>query len=195
VERNNYNKILMRNFKYFSDFERLVKEVRFQAIIIYALLFIVLLQGIMLYRATTNKMVVVIPPRVDREFWVSGENLSYAYIEQVAVYLADSLLSVAPPNVDKALTRVMPFLTTDPAQVKEIRDSFAAYAKAVKENDWWQSFYPMRVVVNEKQQRIDVYGVLRKMTGNIYVGQENNKVISFNYEVRNGRLIITGVKF
>jgi conjugal transfer pilus assembly protein TraE len=185
----------MRNFKYFSDFERLVKEVRFQAIIIYALLFIVLLEGIMLYRVANNKTVVVIPPKVDREFWVSGESLSYAYMEQVAVYLADSLLSVAPPNVDKALTRAMPFLTTDPAQVKEIRDSFAAYTKAVKENDWWQSFYPMKVMVDEKQRRIDVYGVLRKMTGNVYVGQENNKVISFNYEVRNGRLIITGVKF
>jgi type IV conjugative transfer system protein TraE len=185
----------MRNFKYFSDFERLAKEVRFQAIIIYALLFIVLLQGFMLYRAATNKTVIVIPPKTDKEFWVSGETLSYAYIEQVAVYLADSLLSVSPANVDKALSRIMPFLTTDPAQVKEIRDSFAAYAKAVKENDWWQAFYPMRIVVNEKQQRIDVYGVLRKMTGNIYVGQENNKVISFNYEVRNGRLIITGVKF
>ncbi len=185
----------MRNFKYFSDFERLAKEVRFQAIIIYALLFIVLLEGILLYRAATNKVVIVIPPKVEREFWVSGENLSYAYIEQVAVYLADSLLSVAPPNVDKSLSRIMPFLTTDPAQVKEIRDSFAVYAKAIKENDWWQSFYPMRVVVDEKNQRIDVYGVLRKMTGNLYVGQENNKVISFNYEVRNGRLIITGVKF
>jgi len=185
----------MRSFRYFSDFERLAKEVRFQAIIIYVLLFIVLLQGIMLYRAATNKVVVVIPPKVDREFWVSGETLSYAYIEQVSVYLADSLLSVSPATVDKSISRIMPFLTTDPAQVKEIRDSFAAYAKAVKENDWWQSFYPMRVVVNEKQQRIDVYGVLRKMTGNIYVGQEANKVISFNYEVRNGRLIITGVKF
>ncbi len=185
----------MRNFKYFSDFERLVKEVRFQSIIIYALLFIVLLQGILLYRAATNKVVLVLPPKMDKEFWVSGETLSYAYIEQVAVYLADSLLSVAPPNVDKSLTRIMPFLTTDPAQVKEIRDSFAAYAKAVKENDWWQSFYPMRVVVDEKNRRIDVYGVLRKMTGNIYVGQEANKVISFNYEVRSGRLIITGVKF
>ncbi len=185
----------MRNFKYFSDFERLVKEVRFQSIIIYAMLFIVLLQGILLYRAATNKVVLVLPPKVEREFWVSGETLSYAYIEQVSVYLADSLLSVAPPNVDKAISRIMPFLTTDPAQVKEIRDSFASYAKAVKENDWWQSFYPLRVVVDEKNRRIDVYGVLRKMTGNIYVGQESNKVISFNYEVRAGRLIITGVKF
>jgi len=49
--------------------------------------------------------------------------------------------------------------------------------------------------VDDKHNKIDVHGVLRKMTGNIYVGQENNKVISFNYEVRNGRLIITGVKF
>jgi len=185
----------MRNFKYFSDFERLVKEVRFQSIIIYALLFIVLLEGIMFYMAATNREVIVIPPKVDREFWISGKSLSYAYVEQVAVYLADSLLSVAPPNVDQALTRIMPFLTTDPAQVKEIRDSFAAYAKAVKENDWWQSFYPIKVVVDEKHRKIDVQGVLRKMTGNVYVGQENNKVISFNYEVRNGRLLITGVKF
>jgi conjugal transfer pilus assembly protein TraE len=185
----------MRNFKYFSDFERLVKEVRFQAIIIYALLFIVLLEGIMLYRAAVNKTVIVIPPRVDKEFWVSGNELSSAYIEQVAVYLADSLLSVSPSNVDQALSRVMPFLTTDPAQVKEIRDNFAAYAKAVKENDWWQSFYPMKVVVDDKHNKIDVYGVLRKMTGDVYVGQENNKVITFTYEVRNGRLIITGVKF
>jgi conjugal transfer pilus assembly protein TraE len=185
----------MRNFKYFSGFERLVKEVRFQAIIIYALLFIVLLQGIMLYRTASNREVIVIPPKVDKEFWVSGQSLSYAYMEQVGVYLADSLLSVSPANVDQALSRIMPFLTTDPAQVKEIRDSFAGYSKAVKENDWWQSFYPMKVIVDDKHNKIDVHGVLRKMTGNVYVGQESNKVISFNYEVRNGRLIITGVKF
>jgi conjugal transfer pilus assembly protein TraE len=185
----------MRSFKYFSDFERLAKEVRFQVLIIFSLLFIVFLEGILLYMAARDKVVVVIPPKVDKEFWVSGKNISYAYIEQVAVYLADSLLSVSPPTVDQSISRIMPFLTTDPAQVKEIRDSFAGYAKAVKDNDWYQVFYPMKIMVDEQRQRIDVYGMLRKMTGNIYVGQESNKVISFNYEVRGGRLIITGVKF
>jgi len=185
----------MRGFKYFSDFERLSKEVRWQAVIIYALLAIVLLEGILLWHASNKKVVVVIPPKVDKEFWVSGDTLSYAYMEQVAVYVADSLLSVSPANVDKALSRITPFLTTEPEQAKVIRDSFAGYAKAVKNNDWYQAFYPMKVSIDQKNQKIVVYGILRKMTGNLHIADEPGKTVELGYTVQNGRLIIREVKF
>ena len=76
--------------RYFSDFERLSKEVRLQALIIIVLLGVVLVEGILLYRASTQRTVIVVPPKVEKEFWVSGSTLSRAYLEQVAIYLADS---------------------------------------------------------------------------------------------------------
>jgi len=180
--------------KYFSDFERLSKEVRLQALIIIVLLGVVFVEGILLYRASTQKTVIVVPPKVEKEFWVSGNTLSRAYLEQVAIYLADSLVSVSPQTVDSAIDRIMPFLTTEPQQLKEIRGEFLLYAKSVKDNDWYQVFYPMKVIINDKHQKIAVQGMLRKMTGDIYVGQEQ-KTVEFTYEIRDGRLYITGVKF
>ncbi|MFN3263490.1 MAG: TraE/TraK family type IV conjugative transfer system protein, partial [Aquificaceae bacterium] len=145
----------------------------------------------LLYRASVHKQVIVIPPKVDKEFWVAGDTLSRAYLEQVAVFLADRILSVSPENVDYSLSMVGPFFTSDPQQLKAIQETLAGYKATIKRENWSQVFYPLKVTITEKA--IAVEGIVRKLAGVNYVGQER-RTVQFSYEVRNGRLIITEVK-
>ena len=38
---------------------------------------------------TSNQKVIVIPPNVNKEFWVSGDKLSASYLEMVGNFIAD----------------------------------------------------------------------------------------------------------
>lgn len=180
--------------KYFSLMKKLEDEVRWQAIVIIVLVLALVVEGILLFRAYMTKTVIVLPPRIDREFYVSGNVLSFSYLDQTAKYLADRILSVSPVNVDSSLASTYPFLTTDPSQLKAIKDSFTAYANSIKQNDLWQAFYPLRTLLDERNQKVAVEGILKKTTGNVYVGEER-KTIVFTYEVQNGRFIVREVKF
>ena len=180
--------------RYFSLMKKLEEEVKWQAIVIVILAVGLIIEGILLFRAYMNKTVIVLPPRVEREFYVSGNAVSFSYLEQTAKYLADRILSVSPANVDNSLSSVYPFLTTDPNQLKVIKESFASYANSIKQNDLWQAFYPLRVLLDSNRQQVAVEGILKKTTGNVYVGEEKRTIV-FTFEVRDGRFIVKEVKW
>jgi len=177
--------------KFLSYLEKLEKENRLLYLFVAGLLLVNVLEGILLYKASVSRTVIVMPPRVEKEFWVSGDTLSRAYLEQVAIFLADRILSVSPENVDKSLDMIGVFFTTDPEGLKAIRESLKEYAVVIKRENYSQMFYPLSVVITEKN--LTVEGVLRKVVGTTYAGQERRS-ITFSYEVRNGRLFITEVK-
>lgn len=177
--------------KFLSYVEKLEKENRIFYVIVLGLLVVNLILGFLLYKASVDKTVIVLPPNVEKEFWVAGDKLSRAYLEQVGIFLADRILSVSPENVDKSIDMITPFFTTNPEQAQAIRETLAGYRTTIKRENWSQAFYPLRVIITEKS--ITVEGVLRKVAGVNYVGQER-RAIQFFYEVRNGRLFITEVK-
>lgn len=179
--------------KFYSILEKLQLEIRWQAYTIMALLAVVFLEGIFMFRLATHQTVILVPPKVDRELWISGNELSRAYLEQVGIYLADRILNVSPANVDSSLASVYPFLTTNPDELKAIKEVFASYASSVKNNDWWQSFYPMKVTIDASRQMLSIEGILKKITGNTYVGEER-RIIVFKFTVQDGRFIVREVK-
>lgn len=177
--------------KFLSYVEKLEKENRIFYIVVIGLLMVNLFFGFLLYKASVDKTVVVLPPNVAKEFWVAGNKLSRAYLEQVGIFLADRILSVSPENVDASIDMITPFFTTNPEQVKALKETLAGYRASIKRENWFQSFYPLKVVITERS--ITVEGVLRKTAGVTYIGQEK-KSIQFFFEVKNGRLLITEVK-
>lgn len=179
--------------RFYSFLEKLQEQVRWQSYTIMGLLVVVLIEGIFLFRLATHKTIIVLPPRVDKEFWVSGEELSYSYLEQTGKYLADRILNVSPAMVDKSVASVYPFLTTNPDELKAIKEVFASYTNSIKNNDWWQSFYPMKVIVDPQNQILAVEGILKKFTSNTYIGEERRTIV-FKFTVQQGRFIVREVK-
>lgn len=94
--------------KFLSYVEKLEKENRLFYVVVLGLLVVNLILGFLLYRASVDKTVIVLPPNVEKEFWVAGDKLSRAYLEQVGIFLADRILSVSPENVDKSIDTFNP---------------------------------------------------------------------------------------
>jgi len=179
--------------KYFDILSKLDAQARFLGLTTLALGIALLFMSFTVFSLYSKKTVVVLPPKVDREFWVSGDTLSTSYLEQVAYFVADRVLSVSPANVDASLEMVKYFFSTNPDEVKELEKLFVKIAKTIRENDYYQVFYPFRFHVDKKQSKMVVLGEVRKMSGNQYIGTRRVSVEIF-FRVRNGRLYITALK-
>ncbi len=174
--------------KFYNFWDKIITENKTYRIILIALVLVIVVEAILINNLSKNKQVVILPPKVDKPFTVAGNTLSAEYLEQVAMYVADRVLSVSPANIDNSFSNILPFLTTDPNQAKSIRDDLLLQAKKIKDNDIYQIFYPMRVHINK--DKVVVEGLLKKLTGNTYYGEERvNFAIYFTVE--NGRFLIT----
>lgn len=142
---------------------------------------------------SNSKTVVVIPPNLNKEFQVSGNTLSKEYFEQVGFYLSDRILSVSPENVANSFDTILPYLATNPESIKTIRENLSLQAETIKQNDFYQVFYPMRVSINEQGMKFSVEGTLKKMSGNNSISSGRATVI-YDFSIENGRLFIKNIE-
>lgn len=142
--------------------------------------------------ASTSKT-VILPPKVDREFWVAEDSLSTAYFEQVGFYIADRVMSVSPLSAVNAYDALLPFLSDDPKETAAIRQTLLSQAEFIKKENLYQIFYPLKVEVNGKAKQVTVIGTMRKYIGEMYI-HEINSSLTLKYAVSNGRIKIKAME-
>lgn len=181
------------NKKFFSNWAMLQGENSSLKVMTLGLTVALLVSSIANYNLYREKTVVVIPPKVTKEFQVSGNELSFSYFEQVGFYLSDRVLSVSAENAQNSFDTILPYLTTEPDAVKIIRENLSMQAQVIRENDIYQVFYPMRVAVNAQGMKFSVEGTLKKMSGNNHIST-GKATITFDFIVKDGRLIIKSIE-
>ncbi len=179
--------------KYFDLLSKLDAQTRFLGLTTTLLAICLLFMSVTLFLLYSKKTVVILPPKVDKEFWVSGNTLSSSYLEQVAYFIADRVMTVSPQNVESSLDMIRPFFSTDPEDLKALDKVFIGIIKTVKENDYYQVFYPLRFMIDKKQKKLVVEGIVRKMSGMQYIGQER-KTVTVRFYVKNGRFFVKGIE-
>lgn len=178
--------------KFWNFWEKLDRENRVLKFGFLVLLIIVSVQSYLVIELYDRKTVVVLPPRVEKEFWVAGDTLSRSYLEQVAYFIADRLFNVSPENVKSSIDMILPFLTTEPENLKKIREQLIAYAREIIDNDIYQSFYAMKFLIGKDRNKrpfMRIEGILRRTSGDVYIGQRK-AILNLFFKVKNGRLII-----
>lgn len=170
---------------------KLREENRLMKLAVFVLALALFVESILIYRAAQTQKVIILPPRVDKEFWVSGNEVSNAYLEQVGLYIADRLLSVSSENVDFSLNTIMPFMTTEPQLIKAIKDKFIEFTRIIKVNNISQIFYPVKVDIKKDELIID--GTLKKLTGNVLMSETKPK-LKLKYTINNGRFVILNIE-
>jgi conjugal transfer pilus assembly protein TraE len=154
---------------------------------LYRLGFLLLLvaNSVLMYLFVTIKgeqKIIITPPIITKKFEVIGTKLSKSYFEQTGYYVSDRLFSVSPETINNSYDFVMPFFTTNPNHIKKVKDFLIKQADQIKENNIYQTFYPMKVTVNYKHSTFTVEGILRKMTGNTFI-ENKKKSIDYIFEI------------
>lgn len=177
--------------KFFSYLEKLIEENRVLKYGILAMGLTNVALGVLYLQSQGSQKVIVVPPEIRKEFWVTGKTVSRSYLEQVFYYVTSSILNVSPETVDESISRIYVFLTTDPVLVGKIKRAFQDYALAIKTKRVYQAFYPMSIEF--KGNKAIVRGFMKKIVGAGEVIEES-KEVKYTFRVQNGRLFIEGIE-
>jgi len=133
----------------------------------------------------TREKTIVVPPTLDKAFWVQGDDLSPDYLEQMAVYFASLALSYNPDNIRHQVSLFLRY--ADPQSYGALAAQLEGDAEKVERNRLASVFYPQEIRI--KHRMVALTGQLITLVGNKQTEQRQTAfLIAFTY--RNGRLSV-----
>ena len=151
---------------------------------------VIIYQGLLLSKKVNNQRVVVLPPKINKEFWVAGNTISKSYLEQMGQFVAFYLFNIdrntAKISIENILTYVEPKFY---GVVKKILYEQVDY---IIENDIARVFYPSTIDVSQKGV-IKVIGILKDIIGSKVVSSRQIE-LEIGYKIKQGRFWIVSLQ-
>jgi conjugal transfer pilus assembly protein TraE len=144
-----------------------------------------------LLRTNTHRTTIV-PPTVNRAFWVEEEAVDPAYLEQMAVYLLQLVLNATPATADLNVTALLRYI--GPEAYGKIETSLRNQAAELKAGSISMAFYPRQVTTAEGlANTIAVGGVISSWAADRRLPDRPvNYLIKFRYA--GGKLSLSDLK-
>lgn len=138
-----------------------------------------LLAAILLNSSGKAEKTVIVPPDFQRSFWVSGDELSPDYLEQMAMYYSGLILNYNPANLAYQTQQFLKF--ADPIAYGELSGKFADDVAKATRNQLSSAWFP---------QQADIHGMTVELTGvqTLFVGKNitEQKQRRYRLELDNG---------
>lgn len=179
--------------KFFNFVDKLEAIQRLLLIVIIFMAIAILSLSFGMYKVISTSKTVIIPPKVDKEFWVSDTTLSAAYYEQVGFYIADRILSVSPSTAEGSYDALLPFFSSNSKDLYAIKKMLKEQSEFIKKENVYQVFYPINVVPKAKERLLSVNGSLRKFIGTMYIHDIETR-LDIKFDIANGKFIIKSLE-
>lgn len=175
--------------KFFSFIDKLEATQRFLLVIIGIMGAAIIVLSFTMYKTSMVSRTLVLPPKVDKEFWVSGSAMSQSYYEQVGFYIADRIMSVSPATAESSYDTLLPFFSSNSIELAAIKKKLKEQAEFIKKENIYQVFYPTEAIPDVRKRVLSVNGSLRKYIGEMYIHELETR-LDIVFDIINGRFVI-----
>lgn len=150
---------------------------------------IIIFEGYLISEKVNNQKVVILPPKMSKPFWVAGNQISKAYLEQMGQFIAFYLFNIDANTAKISIDNILPFV--EPRYYGETKKVLYEQVAYIEDNDISRAFYPSVVKVDNKGE-LKVIGILKDLIGNKVV---SNRQVELNikYKIKQGRFWITSI--
>jgi conjugal transfer pilus assembly protein TraE len=160
-------------------------------IVTFVLLGVILFQSYLISSRMDNQKVVFMPPKViNQEFWVTGNEVSKSYLNEMALFTVFNLMNVtketAKNNIDNLLVLVSPDF------YYEVKSNLMDQMNYITDNAISRVFFPSVVNVDQKGL-IKVTGVMKDIISDKIMRSEQ-AVVRIEYQIKQGRFWIYDIK-
>ena len=123
---------------------------------------------------------VVVPPSINKSFWVTRDKASGEYLEQMGSFLAWLVLDVSPSTIDWKKEILLGYVEPDQyAALKTRQDLEATRLKRINAST---SFSPQQLAPSEDAQSIVVRGRLRTLVNGVETANDLKAyLVEFSY--------------
>ena len=123
---------------------------------------------------------VVVPPSINKSFWVIRDKASNEYLEQMASFMAWLLLDATPASIDWKKDMLLGYVESD--QYGPLKTRQEVEAERLKRINASTVFAPQQLVPNEDAQNVIVRGRLRTFVNGLETANEpKTYLIEFSY--------------
>ncbi|HEX7650840.1 MAG TPA: type IV conjugative transfer system protein TraE [Noviherbaspirillum sp.] len=102
---------------------------------------------------------IVVPPSIDKTFWVTKDRVSKSYLEQMGSFIAWLILDVSPASVDWKKDILLNYVAPDQYGAMKSRQEIEA--ERLKRINASTFFLPQQLVASEANQTVVIRGRLR----------------------------------
>ena len=123
---------------------------------------------------------VVVPPSINKSFWVTRDKASNEYLEQMGSFIAWLVLDVTPASVDWKKDILLGYV--EPEQHGELRTRQDLEAARLKRINASTFFMPQQLVPSEDAQTVIVRGRLRTQVNGLETANDLKAyLVEFSY--------------
>ncbi len=143
---------------------------------------------IFLYIAYGHDRTIIMPAELCKSFWIEPDAVSSEYLEQMAVYFVDRLMTYNPESIDMQISSVLPL--TDPVYYDVLHRMTVDQIKKIKEQKISSSYYINGV--RAKDLSVTIQGILVVMMSGEIISQSPYEVI-VTFSNHQGRLFVASM--
>lgn len=139
-----------------------------------------------------SERTILVPPSIDRTFWVARDQASREYLEQMAAFLAWLYLDVSPGTIDWKRNVLLNYVAPDEhAEMRRRMDLEAARLRATNGST---SFLIQQLTPNERDQSVVVAGRLRRQVNGLDTGEPETRSFLVRFQYAGGRVHVKSFK-
>ena len=177
--------------KYISTSSNKSSEITFLRLAVGVLLLIILVEGMVLQKTLGMEKTVIVPPQIEKSFWVSGTEVSKSYLEQMAYWYAGLALNVTPSTGEYQKQQFLHYAT--PADTGRLAAEMAVRLDFLNKNNTATLFTAQTLNTDEKLMKVAIVGQLDTFVGDKRASARRTAfVVGFKY--LNGRLYVSEFK-
>ena len=135
---------------------------------------------------------VIVPPNIDRTFWVTREKASREYLEEMASYVAWLVLDVTPTTVDWKKNALLNWVAPD--QHAAMKTKMDIEAERLRNNNATTFFLVQQLAADETKQSVVVTGRLRRQINGADVTDPETRSYLAQFQYVGGRVHIQSFK-
>jgi conjugal transfer pilus assembly protein TraE len=134
---------------------------------------------------------IVVPPALDKSFWVDRNRVSRDYLEQMAEFVIWLALDVNPYTVQRKQKVLLSYVGPDHGTLKSEMDVQATRLRSTNAST---SFEIQQLVTDEEAKSVLAVGRLRRQINGDDIGEPARKTYKIEFDYSYGRLQLVSFK-
>jgi conjugal transfer pilus assembly protein TraE len=174
-----------------SDMKEMRQRNRGLALAVGALVVGVVMSLVIIVKLIGMERTIIVPPSVEKTFWVTNDRVSKEYLEQMASFIAWLVLDVTPATIDWKKDILLNYVSPEQHGLLKARQEVEA--ERLKRINASTFFLPQQLVANDQDQTVAVRGRLRTQVN----GQEtatDTKAYLAEFQYAGGRMHLKAFK-
>ncbi len=177
--------------KYTSSISNKASEITFLRLTVGMLLIVIIIMGFTLLKTMSLEKTVIVPPTINKSFWVTGDTVSKDYLEQMAYWYAGLVLNVTSTTGEYQRQQFLRYAT--PADSGRLAAEMTARIDFLAKNTASTQFSAETINVNEDLKKVAIVGNLSTFVGDKRISTKRTSyVVGFKY--LNSRLYVSEFK-